>query len=482
MLFSSLLDFIVAFNWFVFGYFVVFHVAYLALTFLSFFCILRYRRELRSVFLRNTFRWAFYRPVSVLVPAYNEQTMIVDNVQSLLQLEYPEYEIVVINDGSTDSTLQRLVEAFQLVAAPYDVVYRLASRKIRQVYVSRRFSNLTVVDKTNGGKADALNAGINVSRFPLICSIDADCMLERDCLLKVVRPFLRDVHTVAGGGIIRIANGCTIEHGQNTAIDLPTSHLARFQVVEYLRSFLFGRVGLDAINALMITSGAFSIYKKEVVVECGGYRRDSVGEDMELICRIHRFMRSNKRKYRITFVPDPICWTEVPESVKMLARQRNRWQRGLIDALMSNRGMLLNPRYGVIGLFGMPFFMFFEMIGPIIEVTGYVVFALGCVLGVVDGTFALMFLVAATLLGVVLSVTAICLEELSFRPYPRVRHLLMLFVYAILEQCGYRQMHMLWRVKASFDYMRGKRTWGDMHRRGFENGNGNGNGKLVKAA
>lgn len=482
---AGLIAFIQGFNWFVFWYFVVFHASYLALTFLSFFRVLSYRREFRSVFLRNTFRWSFYKPISVLVPAYNEQTNIVDSVQSLLQLEYPEYEVMVINDGSTDATLAKLVEAFGLVAAPRDLVYHLPSRRVRQVYVSRRFPNLVVVDKENGGKADALNAGINVSRFPLVCSIDADCLLERDCLLKVVRPFLRDVHTVAGGGIIRVANGCTIDHGQNTVIDLPQSHLARFQVVEYLRSFLFGRVGLDALNAVMITSGAFSIYRKDVVIECGGYHRNSVGEDMELICRIHRVMRSQRRKYRITFVPDPICWTEVPESIGVLSRQRNRWQRGLIDALMSNREMLLNPRFGIIGLFGMPFFIFFEMIGPIIEVTGYLVFGLGWFLGAVDPTFALMFVLAATLLGVVLSVISICLEELSFRPYPRIGHLLTLFAYAVLEQCGYRQLHMLWRVKATIDYLRGKRGWGDMHRRGFENGvNGkNGkNGKVDEAA
>jgi cellulose synthase/poly-beta-1,6-N-acetylglucosamine synthase-like glycosyltransferase len=452
------------FNHFVFWYFVLWNAAYLGLVLLSFVHIRNYLREVAAVDLHQIFRSTFYQPISLLVPAFNEERTLSVAVRSMLQLEYPEYELIVINDGSTDDTLRLLIEEHDLVPVPHDVVRRVPCGPIRRVLVSRRTPRLVVVDKVNGGKADALNAGINVSKHPLVCSVDADSLLERDCLLKVVRPFMTDARTVAAGGIIRILNGCTVSHGQNVRIGVPVSHLARFQLVEYLRAFLFGRVGLDVLNCLLITSGAFTLLRKDVVVEVGGYRRNSSGEDMELICRLHRRLRRDGRPYRITFVPDPVCWTEVPESFSILARQRNRWHRGLLEALSSNLGMLFNPRYGSVGLVGMPLFCCFEMVGPVIEVVGYVVFAVACVLGLVEWPFALLFLFAATALGIVLSITSIFLEELSFQRYPRTPQLLVLFVYGVLENFGFRQLLVVYRVQGLLDFFRGKTHWGDMGR------------------
>jgi cellulose synthase/poly-beta-1,6-N-acetylglucosamine synthase-like glycosyltransferase len=463
---DALFAFIYYFNWFVFWYFIVWNGSYFLLIILSFLHIRNYQREVASIDFRKIFRSSFFKPISVIVPAFNEEKTLPASLESALNLEYPEYEVIVVNDGSTDGTLRALAETFQLQRTAHDVDTRLESKPIRQVYTSRKFPNLTVVDKENGGKADALNAGVNVSKYPLFCSIDADSMLERDCLLKVVRPFMTDARTVVAGGVIRILNGCKIVHGQNVEIGIPKSHLARFQIVEYLRAFLFGRVGLDALNSLLITSGAFTLLRKDVVIACGGYRLTTVGEDMELICRIHHIMRREKTPYRITFVPDPVCWTEVPERFSILARQRNRWHRGLMDSLLSNIGMLFNPRYGAVGLFGMPFFVFFEMLGPEIEVTGYVVFALAWYFHIINWTFAVLFLFVASALGVVLSVTGVFLEEISFRRYPHMKQIATLLVYAVVENFGFRQVLVFCRVGGTLDYLLGRSEWGEMERRG----------------
>lgn len=340
-------------------------------------------------------------------------------------------------------------------------------RRDQGVYTSREYPYLVVVDKANGGKADALNAGINVSRFPLISAIDSDSIIEAKAMLTLVRPFLDDTRTVAVGGIIRVANGCSLRAGEIVEIDLAPSLLPNFQIVEYLRAFLFGRVGWDMLNGLLVISGAFGLFRKDIVTAAGGYRRYTVGEDMELIVRLHRIMREKKQPYRVTFVPEPVCWTEVPETLKVLSRQRNRWQRGLMESLMAHKKMLFNPRYGVIGLLAMPFFFFFEMIGPIIELAGYIVFLLSFLFGMLNLQFAILFLTVAIILGVVLSVSSLVLEELSFKRYPRYLHVVKLFFFCIMENFGYRQLHTWWRFRGIVDYLKGEKMWGAMERKGI---------------
>jgi cellulose synthase/poly-beta-1,6-N-acetylglucosamine synthase-like glycosyltransferase len=457
------------FNYGVLLYFLLINTAYILLTVLSF-AVLRNYINMTLLFKQDKriFQSSFYKPISVLVPAYNEEATIADNVKSLLQLRYPEYEIVVVNDGSKDRTLDVLKEAYRLELSYRPVMGYITSKTIRAVYSSPDYPGLVVVDKENGGKADALNAAINVARFPLVSVIDSDSILETDVMTKLVRPFLDDRRTVAVGGIVRVANGCTIRAGEIVRIDLSSSHLANFQVVEYLRSFLFGRVGWDVLNGLLIISGAFGVFLKEAVVKSGGYLTRTVGEDMELVVRLHHDMRKDRRSYRITFVPEPVCWTEVPESLRVLGRQRNRWQRGLIETLLAHREMLLNPRYGVIGMVAMPFFFFFEMLGPIIEFAGYIVFTLSLVAGIVHFRFAVLFFFVAIVLGIVLSVGSLVLEELSFRKYPRYRHIAKLFIYAVVENFGYRQLNTWWRLMGIIDYFRGKKSWGAMERKGMK--------------
>ena len=458
------------YNLFVLVYFVALNGSYILLTFLSFFSIRKHIREYHIIKPKKLFQSSFYKPISVIAPAFNEEATIRNSVKSLLQLQYPEFEIVVVNDGSSDRTLEFLLEDYELKKSNRPVQKLVSCKEIRGIYISDEFPNLTVVDKVNGRKADALNAGINVSRYPLVSAIDSDSILERDVMLKLVRPFLEEEEVIAVGGIVRIVNDCKVRAGEVIEINLPKKWIPNFQVVEYLRAFLFGRVGWDALNSLLVISGAFGLFKKEAIIESGGYRHDTVGEDMELVVRMHKLMREKKKPYKVTFVPEPVCWTEAPETLKILGRQRNRWQRGLMETILLNRKMLLNPKFGPVGLLAMPFFFFFEMLGPVIELIGYIIFAFSLYFNVINQQFAVLFLFAAIVLGVALSLSSLVLEELSYRKYPKYSHLFRLFIFSLLENFGYRQLTTWWRLRGIIDFFRGKKQWGVMERKGVSTG------------
>ncbi len=350
-------------NAFFLGYFVLLNGGYLGLNLLSLLALRRRTDEIVLDELPQVFS-GHEVPISVLVPAYNEEATICSAIRSLLQLSYPEYEVVVINDGSTDGTLDALRSAFELEAFPEAYYAQIRTGDVHAVLRSRRHGNLKVIDKQNGGKADALNAGINASRYPLVCGIDADSVLERGSLHRVVQPFLRDSRVVATGGTVRVANGCEIESGHLRRVGLPQSLLARFQVVEYLRAFLFGRLGWSAISGMLIISGAFGLFRKDAVIAIGGYRQNTIGEDMELVVRLHRVLRQRGTPYRIEFVPDPVCWTEAPEDLATLRNQRVRWQRGLSESLAANWPLMFSRRGGVPGWVAFPFMVAFEWLGP----------------------------------------------------------------------------------------------------------------------
>jgi cellulose synthase/poly-beta-1,6-N-acetylglucosamine synthase-like glycosyltransferase len=458
---------------FVLVYFFVIDFIYLALLLIALRAILHYLRKNRFVNYERILQSEFATPISILAPAYNEEKTITESVQSLMMLNYAKYEVVVVNDGSKDSTLQRLIDSFKLkkITPVFDTL--IQTEPVYGVYRSPlpAYKRLLVVDKKNGGKADALNAGINAAKYPLVCCIDADSLLEQDALLKVVKPFLEyPERMVAAGGIVRIVNGCKVDRGHVIEIGLSRKWIPTFQVVEYLRAFLSGRMGWTAINGLLVISGAFGLFKRKALIEVGGYNRNTVGEDMELIVRLHKFMRKKKRKYRIDFVPDPVCWTEAPETLKILARQRNRWHRGLIDTLRMHKEMFFNPRYGVAGMLSFPYFVLFELIGPIVEATGVIFVAISFLFGAVNLEFFLIFLALAIVYGIFLSVGAVLLEEYSFHRYPKPSDLLRLILFGVMENFGYRQMTAWWRIKATFDYFRGVRSWGAMTRVGFEKG------------
>lgn len=407
-------------------------------------------------------------PIAIIAPAYNEELTIVDSVRAFLHLEYPNFNVVVVNDGSKDQTLARLRERFQLVEVK--TVYRreVACKPIRAVYRSPIEPRLIVVDKDNGGKADALNAGINVARTPLVCCVDADSLIDRRALLRMVEPFIYDpVQTVAVGGTIRLANGASVRDGRVTAIALPRSWLARFQIIEYLRAFLFARLGLNRLGGNLIISGALGLFRRDIVVELGGYARDTVGEDMELVVRMHKHMRRKRTAYRICYVPDPVCYTEAPEDMKVLGRQRHRWQRGLFDSLLRHRDMFLNPRYGAIGLVAFPMFVLFELFAPLIELFGYLYMIVASLTGGFDPLVLGLFVLLAWLVGFLMSLQAMALDDLGFNSYRGLATRAKLVLAAALESLGYRQILLWHRFKGMYDFLRGGHLWGEMKRKGF---------------
>ncbi len=452
---------------FILGYFLLLQGSYFFLLLIAAVSVLRYRRTVAHEHWRSMLQSSLTLPISLIAPAYNEERTIIASVHSLLSLEYPEYEVIVVNDGSRDATLHTLVEHFALQPIPANIEYSIPCRPIRNVYRSAKYPRLVVLDKENGGKADALNAGIIMATHALFCAIDADSVLEGNALLRMMRPFLEQPETVAVGGVVRIANGCRVEHGRVTEIGLSSNALAVFQTVEYLRAFLFGRVGWSALGALLIISGAFGVFKRQVVLDVGGYRHDTVGEDFELVVRIHRYLHDHAIRYRIVFLPDPVCWTEAPETLRVLGRQRNRWQRGLIDTLKIHWRMCLNPRYGRIGMIAMPYFVIIELIGPLIELSGYLFITIAFCLNLINLPFFLLFLTLAIVLGTVLSVAAVVLDEIAYRRFPRLSQLLKLIAFGLAENFGYRQLTVWWRARAFLDYWRGNTSWGAMERKGF---------------
>jgi cellulose synthase/poly-beta-1,6-N-acetylglucosamine synthase-like glycosyltransferase len=451
--------------------FIIIYVAainaiYLFLVVMGFFALERRepvpRRE-RDALLKSP----LLPPVAILAPAYNEAMTCRDSVRAMLGLRYPNHEVIVINDGSTDDTLQILIDSFKLYRSGRMPTGSLPTKPIRAIYESRDPIRLIVIDKENGGKADSLNAGINVARAQLVCAVDSDSLMEEEALLYVVEPFLEDESTVATGGIVRVANGCRVEGGRVVEVRAPRHLIPIFQVIEYLRAFLGGRVAFSFLNSLLIISGAFGVFRRKAVLESGGFLTTTVGEDMEMVVRLHRLAREARRPYRIVFVPEPVCWTEVPENFRILKRQRNRWQRGTLDTLMIHKRMLFNPRYGVVGVFALPYFLFFEMLGPAVELTGYVMTIAGLLLGFIDPQLAILFFTVSLLFGVLLSMSAVVLEELTQRRYPAPGDLMRLFAGAVVENVGFRQLLMIWRTQGLIDGLRGKQGWGTMERRGF---------------
>lgn len=450
-------------------YLFVLNSVYLLTSLISFGALRRYSRRLKSINIEHLLNSAGAPPISLLVPSFNEENTCIESIRALLNLQYPDYEILVINDGSKDATLQRLKEAYQLEPISRMPLTDIPTRPIKRVYRSERFPNLWVIDKENGGKADALNVGINFSHTPLFCAIDADSLLERDALLRVVRPFLENGETIAAGGIVRIANGCKVQRGEVVEVHLPESIWARFQVLEYLRAFLSGRMGWSVLGGTIIISGAFGLFRRSLVAQAGGYDSQTVGEDMELIVRLHRYAIEQKIPYDIAFIPDPVAWTECPESPSILGHQRDRWQRGLIEALLKHRRMLFNPRYGRVGMLAYPYYFFFEMLGPLLEIVGYAAVVGLLLTGGLSPHFALAFFLIAFVYGSIISVFAVALEELTFRRYQNVKDLMILMLTAIYESFGYRQLLTFWRVRGMFRRLFSrKHSWGEMTRQGFD--------------
>ncbi len=448
------------FNVVIVAYFFVANGVYTLLMGLSLVWVWLHNRRLTYQGLEMLRESVVTPPSTIIVPAWNEQEIIVDSVRSVLKTEYPSLEVTVVDDGSTDATLERLITAFRLVKM--DLIYRprLPTHPIRGFYINPRIPNLLVISKENGGKPDALNAGINMCRTPYFCTLDADCILERDALLRLMQPIVRSpMNTVASGGIVRILNGCEVKDGQVVKIGLPETRLERFQVVEYLRSFLFGRTGWDLVDGTLIVSGAFAVFHRESVIEAGGFGQDTVTEDMDLIVQLRRWAVAHKRKIKMSFTTDPVCWTECPSSFGNLARQRRRWQMGLCQTLWKHSEMLFNRNYGTAGMLSFPFHLYVEGLGSAVEFLGYFMVPLALFFGMVPPTLWILFVMVGLAYGGFLSVGAVLLEELTYRRYPSFRDLVVLLFFAFLENIGFRQVVLYFRFQGVLRFLTGFREW-----------------------
>jgi cellulose synthase/poly-beta-1,6-N-acetylglucosamine synthase-like glycosyltransferase len=423
------------------------------------------RRPLRD--FRNVSASPLSLPVTLIVPAHDEAPVIVHSTRALLASHYSELQVVVVNDGSTDGTLDALSEAFNLVRVDRVPRVRLQTAAVRGVYACPGDERLLVIDKANGGKADALNCGLRYAAYPLFCAIDSDTILDPHALARLVWSFQAEPETVATGGIVRIVNGSELENGLLRRVRTPRSTLVNLQIVEYLRAFLAGRAGWSRLNMLLIISGAFGLFRRDVVVDAGGYDTSTVGEDAELIVRLHRHCRDRGRPYKITFVADPICWTEAPADRGTLRRQRDRWQRGLLETLWRHRGMIGRPRYGSVGMVALPFFVIFEALGPLAEIAGLLYCSGGLALGWVHPLIAALVFGLAFTYGLILSFGALLMEGRAFARYPDWRDLCRLMAAAVLENFGYRQWMALVRIAALRNLVRREHHWGSMQRVGF---------------
>jgi len=406
-------------------------------------------------------------PISLLVPAFNEEATIVPSVLSFLTLEYPRHEVIVVNDGSTDHTMAALISEFELYEAPQAYPRVVQTNEVRAYYRSRVHSKLACIDKVGGGKGDALNAALNAARFRYVLAVDADTLIERDALLRLARPFLLGQSIAAVGGTVRVANGSVVQLGRVVQPRVDSRLLPGVQTVEYLRAFLFGRLGWNRLGGTLVISGAFGLFQQEHLQAVGGYDTANVTEDMDIVVRLHRHLRATGSSDQIQFIPDPVAWTQVPNTLSVLRRQRERWHRGLIATLMTHRDMLFNRRYGRVGFIAFPFFLFGEMLAPLIELAGYGAVALALLLGLVDVEFALLFLAAALGYGLLLSLWSIVLEEVSFRRYSRWPDFLRLLAFSVFETFGFRQLTLLFRAEAFWRYLLRDKRWGTMNREGF---------------
>lgn len=450
-----------------FAYYVAANVFYLALLIAAVIAAARHRMRMASLRIETLDRSPLTPPVSVLVPAHNEAETIIESVRALLRLEYPELEILVINDGSTDDTLERLHAAYALRQASLLYVQRVPAAPVRRIYVSEMDERLIVVDKFAGGnKADAINAGLNAASSPYVAVIDADSVLEHDALLRIgADMFSSDKEVVATGGIVRVLNGSRVANGRVAEVILPRRPCEVLQVIEYLRSFLIARQAWGALNMLPIISGAFGVFNRERLLRIGGFRRDAIGEDMDLIVRLHRSLLDEKKQYAMPFVPEPTCWTQAPDELKTLGKQRARWQQGMADVLWRNRSMLFRRRYGRFGCVMLPYLWLFELLAPVVEAAGLVLIVAAAVAGALSGTFLFQFALYGYAFATLISIGAVVQEEITFRRYQKWSDVGLLLLYCFAEHFPYRQLNLWWRLRGIWQFLRGDVKWETAQRR-----------------
>lgn len=463
--------FITVFNYLILFFAVSVMLSYLVLAAISAFSLRAYIKENRYVRYNALLASEHSPAISLIAPAYNESLTIEENVRSLMGLNYRNYEVIVVNDGSKDRSLDILIAAYDLHPVEHTYTQHLATKEVRGIYRSGNpaFARLVVVDKVNGGKADALNTGMNIALHPYIVCIDVDCVMDRDALLKLAKPFLQQTgkRVIATGGVVRIANSCTVKAGKLITVRAPEKLLPRIQVIEYLRAFILGRMAWAKLDGLLLISGAFGMFDREIALACGGYDHRTVGEDMELVVRMRRYMIDRKEPYTVSYIPDPLCWTEAPDNFTILRKQRSRWTRGTMETLWINRKMFLNPKYRLLGMLSIPYWVFFEYLAPLIEFTGLLITLLFLVLGILSWKFFLLLLLFVYVYAVLFSVLALFAEEFTYRQYHTFRDLRKLLFVALIEPLYFHPFTIYAALRGNWEKIRGNKGWGEMVRTGF---------------
>ena len=463
-------DIVLFYNGAVLGYTLVIMSSYILLACFSLHSLSKYLKQNSFTDYYDILPSPLAPSVSIIAPAYNEEKTIVENIRSLLSLHYVNVEVIVVNDGSSDNTLQLVKESYKMELVDFAVHMDLACKEIKGVYKSTlpAFGHLIFIDKANGGKADALNAGINVSSNDYVLCIDVDCIIEQDAILKMVKPFMNDKkQVIASGGVIRIANSCKIDSGKIVEVNVPGNFVARVQVIEYLRAFLLGRMAWSNIDGLLLISGAFGMFDKNIVIKAGGYYKETVGEDMELLVRMRRYMIDTHSSYSVAFIPDPLCWTEVPDTWELLKRQRNRWMRGTIETMVTHRAMFFNAKYKILGLLSYPYWFFFELCAPAIEFLGTILFILLALCGLIDWQFFLTLLAMVYFFALMFTFFALLAEEITFYQYKKIPQIAKLIVTAFIEPIVYHPFVVYAAITGFKDTLVGKKAWGKMERKGF---------------
>ncbi|MBO9152389.1 glycosyltransferase family 2 protein [Chitinophaga sp. GCM10012297] len=412
--------------------------------------------------------------ISVIAPAFNEGLTIIYNVRSLLTLKYVRYEIIVVNDGSTDNSMEQLIKEFSLVPVDFAYNAKIQTRPVKKIYKSTdpAYAKLTIIDKVNGkSKADAVNAGINAAAFDHFVCTDVDCVLDENTIIELIKPVMKEKkkRVIAIGATLRVANSNIFDQGVMVGVRPPKQLLPRFQEVEYIRAFVLGKMGWTLMNCVPNVSGGLGLFDKEITIRCGGYDHTSFGEDMELMTRMCRYAQDNKIPYAIRYIPQTLCWTEVPSTIKIFGRQRTRWARGLAQLMHTHFSMFLKPKYGRMGMIVFPYNFFFELLAPIIEFAGIVYYIVMVAMGHINWPTALVLLVFVYTYSIMITTLAILYDQITFRYYNSWRDVALLCLTPFLEFFLYHPLIVFFSLRGYYFFLTGKKAgWGNMQRRGFQ--------------
>jgi cellulose synthase/poly-beta-1,6-N-acetylglucosamine synthase-like glycosyltransferase len=409
--------------------------------------------------------------ISIITGAFNEELNIIHNVRSLLNMNYPLFEVIIVNDGSTDKTLEKLIQEFELTEVTFAYHYFIHSAEVQRIFKSENpaCSNLLVIDKANGGcKADAINAGINASSYPYFLNTDVDCILDNDTLIQLIQPFVDDEkRVIATGATLRMVNSCIVDSGVLAEAKVPRQLLPAFQEIEYIRSFVLGKMGWNLINGIPNVSGGLGMFDKEIVIKAGGYDPSSFGEDMDMLMRMSKYMLDTKQEYAIRYIPQSLCWTEGPSTLKVFKRQRVRWGRGLYQIFSTYYKLMFNPKYKMLGWVVLPYNFIFELCAPLVEFLGIICYIYLIASDLINWPFALVLLLFVYSFSIFITLLAILWDQLVIRRY-RVKEVLKLCLFVFIEPIIYHPMVMIFALMGYINqFFKAKSHWGHMERKGF---------------